>query len=650
MKFPDIKKFLLTNKQEDLLEHVQDIPSRVSYTFPNTQAGSVYSLLREIPSMKADPVINAALSILMETAFQMGSDQKVFWVVSEIETIKKELEAFHEENNFQQIALDMGYNIALWGNLPYKVCFDDSGRMIGVTPIPDFTRVVPLILSGVLVGFDVDGEIKLPYEYVYAQMDYFKDYGGITQGGIYKGIGSGDDFSDFKNEFVVSSSYLSSAAKPWRNIQIIEDALLLNRMDQSNYYRIISVDVGSSVYSKSAISVLNYYRNLFKKVRRVSYDPSGMVSKGVGQEFEVIVPKNSNQGVDIQSVGGEVDVKALKDLETQYSRLFSALRIQPSMIGFSSDVPSSLGDTPAVLWDIRFAKTCKTIVYSVLRAIKEMDLIYLRSRGFDVKKDDWSYGTLSTSVVEDKDRSDALLSAVDTFSKLTEQFRNNDIEYNQEYLVTSMLGERLSSFGIDVKELLKVEVQGEDKEIISSGVSLLNGFTERETQVLVSNGLLTVEEEKVLLTSGKANKRKYSKTVKKITSGFQCSTDVISFESLSSEDFLYKDSCLVDVSSCVIVTNDIDSNILETKSITSSKKFTYLNIAFPVYVTSDVSIDNITVKDLRWDKYSSLRSVSTRKCDGVPVFSDRGSLLEYLKQSLNGIDSCLVDYLNTVDF
>jgi hypothetical protein len=309
----------------------------------------------------------------METSFQMNDEQEVMWVVSQYDGVKKALDKFHEDVGMQQVILTLGYNLLLWGNLPFKHFYNSTGQFVNFTPIPDFTTVTPIVLSGKTLGFIVNGEFCYPYEFTFAQLEYLKNLGGIYKNNFVQmsgSLGGGYDSVaglglDFQNEFVIAPSYLSTAARPWKNINIIEDALLLNRMDQSNYYRIFSVMVGGSVHSKSAIRTLNYYRNLFKKVRRVSYDASGMASKGTGQEFEVIVPKTANQGVEVTNVGGEVDVKAIKDLETQYNKLFAALKIQPSQIGFGEEQSNAIGETNGQSYDRRLARTCKMVVYSV---------------------------------------------------------------------------------------------------------------------------------------------------------------------------------------------------------------------------------------------------------------------------------------------
>ena len=238
--------------------------------------------------MNEDPICSAAVKCVMQTAFQSNSKNTLFTVNTPYEVIQQELDNFHEQIAADNFILITGYNNLLWGQLPWKHIYNEDGVLERIIPIPDFTSITPVILSGKTIGFINEKDDFVPsYEYTYSQLEYYKDLGGNTQN-MFMTIGSKDDKLDtFKNEFTYANSYLGSASKPWRNVNIIEDGLLLNRMDQSNYYRIISVNVGGQVYSKSAIQVLNYYRNLFKKVRRINYDSDGMSSRGNGQEFEV---------------------------------------------------------------------------------------------------------------------------------------------------------------------------------------------------------------------------------------------------------------------------------------------------------------------------------------------------------------------------
>ena len=477
---PDkIKHFLWPEKDEELFKQVEEYNHYASYSLEGSiSSRSILNGLKDVPNMLDDPICSSAVKCVMQTAFQSNTEDELFNLVTPSTLIEKELDQFHQDIGAKNFLLTTGYNNLLWGQLPWKHIYNDDGILERVLPIPDFTAITPIIISGKIIGFlDEDNEFVPSYMYTYSQLEYYKNLGGnsnnryMTIGGS---AGSNGNEITFQNEFTYADSYLSSASKPWRNVNIIEDGLLLNRMDQSNYYRIISVNVGGQVYSKSAIQVLNYYRNLFKKVRRVSYDSNGMSSRGTGQNFEVIVPQTTNQGVSIQNVGGDIDVKALKDLDTQYQKLFAALQIQPSMIGFSSDTPSSLGDSAALTWDKRFAKVCKTVSYSAYNALRNIDYLHLRSLGYNINPDDWKYATVSQTLQDDQEKGETLKVAIENLNQISDSFAKVDTQYNKDYLIKSILGDALGNYGVDVEKLLEKpeDVGAEDKELIATSLKI----------------------------------------------------------------------------------------------------------------------------------------------------------------------------------
>jgi hypothetical protein len=277
-----------------------------------TNYGDVFSrrnrVYTEIPLMLQDPIISSAVAIVMESAFQPSEDNTVFKVRSPYQVIVEELNEFHSKYNHDETLLTTAFNVLVYGNVPIKMEYSPSMQFERVRFIPDFTRVTPIVVSNRTLGYLFDGKFYDAYEFVYAQHLYYKDLGGPNSKqslGFYRSEDQGESERKLENEFVLAPSYLSPAVKPWRNIKIIEDALILQRLDVSNFMRIIGVNVGDAVYSKNAIKLLNFYRQIFKKVRRVSFDGEGMSSSSLGNDFEVIVPTTSSQSIDIKEIGGQ---------------------------------------------------------------------------------------------------------------------------------------------------------------------------------------------------------------------------------------------------------------------------------------------------------------------------------------------------------
>jgi hypothetical protein len=581
------------------------------------------------------------------------------WVVSPHETIKKNLDEFHETVNMQQFILTLGFNLLLWGNLPFKHFFNSTGQFVNFTPIPDFTGVTPIVVSGKTLGFIVNGEFCYPYEFSFAQLEYIKNLGGIYKNnfvqissGFNDGNLDGIMGTDFQNEFVIAPSYLSTAARPWKNINIIEDALLLNRMDQSNYYRIFSVNVGGSVHSKSAIRTLNYYRNLFKKVRRVSYDASGMSSSGSGQEFEVIVPKTQNQSVEVTNVGGEVEVRAIKDLETQYNKLFAALKVQPSQIGFGEEQSNAIGETSGQSYDRRLARTCKSLVYSVQKAVRNFDYLYLRTRGYDVTFKDWKYGTVSLSSLEDQTRGETLEKAINNLKAIVEVFSSMQLEaYNKNYLVETVLGQPLSATGIDVQEVLKVP-EGEEGggENLLAGDAAMAGGDEQMLlasanfrKSCVSDMLDVMESTKIMssdfIASARSSITGEGKDKKMISSVVQ-KQGMVNFSVMDDLGFVLPEDTPVDLSGSVFVIDGsadvISSDFDRTQK--GEENMVTVDSNCPVFVPSGVSF---TVRDFNSAGVRALGKAYINS-KGELILVDKGDIATFLYMRKSGLFSCLV--------
>lgn len=643
ISIPDrVKHFLVKENDEDLFKDVQEYTNYANYSLAlDTQSRSVLGVLKDIPTMVEDPILSSAVKYVMQNSFQTDNKDKLFTVNTAYSTIKAELDKFHEDINADNFILLTGYNDLLWGQLPWKHCFNKDGILERVIPIPDFTSVTPIIVSGRTIGFmDEKGDFVPSYMYTYSQLQFYRNLGGNTLN-MSMTLSNKDDAEamEFKNEFCYANSYLGSVSKAWRNINIIEDALLLNRMDQSNYYRIISVNVGGQVYSKSAVNVLNYYRNLFKKVRRVSYDSAGMSSKGTGQNFEVIVPQSANQGVDIKNVGGEVDVRALKDLDTQYQRLFAGLQLQPSVIGFSDDVGSSLGDSAELVKDKRTAKLCKTVSYSAFSALKNIDYLHLRSLGYNVDLNDWSYGTVSQTIQEDSDKGETLKLAVDNLGTIVEKLNLMNTEYDKVYLTKSLLGGALSSFGVDVEQLMspkdELAAPKDGPTVLGAsltrdkGKSFRKSILNADAHAMALAGIYSESESKQIVSALESDDVKMQEKISPMTLKQLCSSVAVKKETPINFSEIF---------------NKLDSTseeIVNRFDKASVEQGVGVEFQFPIFCSKEIEV---TAGDLETNTSRCIKNLYIDKL-GNQYLTSKADVVAYLSNYMN---SALDNYVENV--
>lgn len=447
--------------------------------------------LRDIPLMLQDPIIAACLASMMETAFQPTHDQTLFQVQSRYPKLADDLNGWGREVGMDDSGLLFGNNLGIYGNLPIKMHYNSRMQLERFSPIPNFLSVVPVVISNRVIGHFVDGQFMDYYEYVYGQYLHYRDLGGSRSPmfNLTRTPGDKDESKILQNEFVVAPSYLSPAVRPWRNLRLIEDVLLLQRMDQSNFLRIVGVNVGDTITSKNAMKILGFYRGIFKKARRVAFDAGGMASSSFGNEFEVVVPTTTKQGLEIKDVGGSIDVKALKDVDVQYQRLFTALRTSPSIVGFTEETPSSLGEGPTTIWNQNHARTAKTFQYSVIKIIKQIYLLRARSIGYDVNENDFTVSVTAASTIEEESKRKAISAGLEVVRNAFEIIAGTGIEFNKDYLAKKLIGEAFASSPIDVSELFNVEKRQNNLTSVNSSLILRDALP--RVSIMESSGLIT---------------------------------------------------------------------------------------------------------------------------------------------------------------
>jgi capsid assembly protein Gp20 len=439
-----------------------------------------FNYLRDVQLMLKNPIIGSSVDVLMDTAFQPQADMSIIDVVSDIAVIKTELNEFIDKFNIDDYLLTVGYNLMLYGNMPIQVLFNDKMEFKYFRLIPNFKDVMPFVVGNRTIAYQYKGDMYEPFSFVFGQLMSYKDLGGVFNSS------KAPSGQEIQNEFVYAPSYLSKAVRPWRFSEAIKNAMMIMRLDKTQFTRIIRVQT-SNVFAKPTIKLMNFYRNVFKKIRRMSFGNSVLdVEKQItGGENELVLPQQGEKGVTIEDLGGDVNVTAMKDLELMNQELFAAMKVPPSYIGFSEEAPSSLGDSAVSRWDERFGRSVKSIQYSSLRVIKDLMIIYLRSKGFDVKPKDFYLKVRSTSTVEDEKRRIGQAVGMQTFNDIITGIDAVGIEYNKPYLVKTLFEDIMGSTGTKIDLDMLLDVSGGDTEgmpvnakkdvkVLKAGSSLLS--------------------------------------------------------------------------------------------------------------------------------------------------------------------------------
>lgn len=130
-------------------------------------------------------------------------------------------------------------------------------------------------------------------------------------------------------------SLLYDSYKIWREKSLLESAALLNRITRSSIVRKVSVEVGD-MPKEQVKQLLRRVKEMLEQKAAVDVGNSMSEYQNPGPvENNVYFATHNGQGaVTIESVGGDVDVKGLADLDWWNNRFYSSYGVPKQYFGF----------------------------------------------------------------------------------------------------------------------------------------------------------------------------------------------------------------------------------------------------------------------------------------------------------------------------
>lgn len=140
-------------------------------------------------------------------------------------------------------------------------------------------------------------------------------------------------------------SLLANVYKIWRELQLLEASVLLNRVTKSSIVRIINVEVGDMAKEDIPIT-LNRIKQLIEQKTAINKNTGMTEYTNPGPiENNIYVPSHNQVGtISTQQIGGDVDVKSLADLDWYLNKLFSGLQVPKQYFCLRGDTPILLLD------------------------------------------------------------------------------------------------------------------------------------------------------------------------------------------------------------------------------------------------------------------------------------------------------------------
>lgn len=179
----------------------------------------------------------------------------------------------------------------------------------------------------------------------------------------------------------MGTSYLHKARRHWRMLSMMEDMMLIYRLERSIERRVYKIFVGN-IDDADVPQFINQIANNFKRTPII--DPTtgqlDLRKNFASVDQDLFIPvRDPNASTPIDTLQSAQNLTAIDDIKYIQMKVLSALRIPKPFLNFEEQT----GDGKNLsLLDIRFAKTINRIQQALIMELTKIGMIHLYLLGF----------------------------------------------------------------------------------------------------------------------------------------------------------------------------------------------------------------------------------------------------------------------------
>jgi hypothetical protein len=333
-------------------------------------------LYSDYEAMDADPIIAAALDIISDESTTRNEYGDVLNINSSDENVRKVL-----QNLFYDV-LNIEFNLATWIRNMCK--YGDMYLKMEVSEKFGVYNVIPMSVYEVVREEGTDPENP-------SYTRFTLDPNGLASGAT--NTIRRDQFSlenyevaHFRlltdsNYLPYGRSYLEPSRKVFKQLMLMEDAMLIHRIMRAPEKRVFYINIGNTDPDK----VEQFMADTANKMRKTPY-----IDQNTGDynlKFNVqnmtedfFIPIRGNDASTRIDTTKGLDYDGTGDIEYLKAKMMAALKIPKPFLGYEEGVE---GKSTLAGMDIRFARTVERIQRIVESELTKIALVHLYSQGFN---------------------------------------------------------------------------------------------------------------------------------------------------------------------------------------------------------------------------------------------------------------------------
>jgi len=383
--------------------------------------GSRLQLFRDYDMMDNDPIIASVMDIYADESTVKDEFGQILSVRSKNEQIQDIL------NNLFYDILNIEFN--LWPWVRNMVKYGDFFLFLDIHPEYGIINVMPLSIYETI---RVEGQGQANPEGTNTVTPAKEMAGPFTVKfkieNDFLNLGK-KEFDNYEiahfrllsdtNFLPYGKSMVEGGRRVWKQLQLMEDAMLIHRIMRAPDKRKVLVDIGNIPPAE----IDTHMQRIIDRMKKTPLvDPKtgdynlryNMMN--ITEDFYLPV-RGKDSGTDITNLPG-LQFNAIEDIEYLRNKMMAAFKVPKSFLGYEEDLT---GKASLAAQDVRFARTIERIQRIVVSELTKIAIIHLYTQGFkDEDLVDFELHMTSPSVIYEQEKINLWTQKINLASQITQ--------------------------------------------------------------------------------------------------------------------------------------------------------------------------------------------------------------------------------------
>jgi len=334
------------------------------------------NLFKDYENMDNDPIVSSALDIYADESTMKSEYGDVLTIKTDNDQIKQIL------HNLYYDIINIEFNLWPWVRNMCK--YGDFFLKLDINEKYGITNVIPMSVYDVsrIEGLDPENPEYVKYVIESATNEHrYK----ATEKSAHREELENYEVAHFRllsdsNYLPYGKSQVEGGRKIWKQLSLMEDAMLIHRIMRAPEKRVFKIDIGNIPPSE----VDNYMQQIVNKMKKapVVDENTGDYNlkynmQNITEDFFMPV-RGGDSGTSIESLPG-LTYEATEDIEYLKNKLLASLRIPKAFLGYEEQVGSK---ATLAAEDVRFARTIERIQRITISELTKIGIVHLFAQGY----------------------------------------------------------------------------------------------------------------------------------------------------------------------------------------------------------------------------------------------------------------------------